>query len=83
MTAKLLVVDDDRTLLRFLGEYLQQERYQVVTADRGSKALRAFYQEKPDLVILDVMMPGMDGWEVCARIREMAESFRNKRKEAV
>jgi len=74
LSFKLLVVDDDRTLLRFLGEYLERERYAVITADRGSKALRAFYQEKPDLVILDVMMPGMDGWEVCARIREMADT---------
>ncbi len=74
MTFKLLVVDDDRTLLRFLGEYLERERYDVITADRGSKALRLFFQEKPDLVILDVMMPGMDGWEVCARIREMADT---------
>ncbi|MEJ2551232.1 MAG: response regulator transcription factor [Anaerolineales bacterium] len=74
MSLKVLVVDDDRTLLRFLGEYLERERYAVITSDRGSKALRAFYQEKPDLVILDVMMPGMDGWEVCARIREMADT---------
>jgi len=74
VTFKLLVVDDDRTLLRFLGEYLERERYDVITADRGSKALRLFFQEKPDLVILDVMMPGMDGWEVCARIREMAST---------
>jgi len=74
VTFKLLVVDDDRTLLRFLGEYLERERYDVITADRGSKALRLFFQEKPDLVILDVMMPGMDGWEVCARIREMADT---------
>jgi two-component system KDP operon response regulator KdpE len=71
---KLLVVDDDRTLLRFLGEYLERERYEVLTANRGSKALRVFFQEKPDLVILDVMMPGMDGWEVCARIREMSDT---------
>ena len=74
MAFKLLVVDDDRTLLRFLGEYLERERYEVITADRGSKALRVFFQEQPDLVILDVMMPGMDGWEVCARIREMADT---------
>jgi DNA-binding response OmpR family regulator len=45
----------------------------VITADRGAKGLRALYQERPDLVILDVMMPGMDGWEVCARMRELAD----------
>ncbi|NIS80277.1 MAG: response regulator [Anaerolineales bacterium] len=74
MSAKILVVDDDRTLLRFLEEYLVRERYKVVTADRGSKAMRAFYEQQPDLVVLDVMMPGMDGWEVCARIRELADT---------
>jgi DNA-binding response OmpR family regulator len=73
VSAKILVVDDDETLLRFLAEYLTREGFQVVTADRGTKGLRALYQERPDLVILDVMMPGMDGWEVSARIREIAD----------
>ncbi|MCJ7707418.1 MAG: response regulator, partial [Anaerolineales bacterium] len=73
MATKVLVVDDDETLLRFLAEYLTREGFQVITADRGTKGLRALYQERPDLVILDVMMPGMDGWEVCARMREIAE----------
>jgi DNA-binding response OmpR family regulator len=71
--AKILVVDDDETLLRFVEEYLTRDGYQVITADRGAKGLKALYQERPDLVILDVMMPGMDGWEVCARIRELAD----------
>jgi two-component system KDP operon response regulator KdpE len=70
---KILVVDDDRTLLRFLKQYLEQEDYQVITVDRGQKGLRVLYQERPDLVVLDVMMPGMDGWEVCVRIRELSE----------
>ena len=73
MATKVLVVDDDETLLRFLAEYLTREGFQVITADRGTKGLRALHQERPDLVILDVMMPGMDGWEVCARMREIAE----------
>ena len=70
----VLVVDDDVTLLRFLKEYLQREGYKVVTANRGPKGLRTFYQERPDLVVLDVMMPGMDGWEVCARVRELSDT---------
>lgn len=73
MGAKILVVDDDETLLRFVDEYLTRDGYSVVTADRGAKGLRALYEERPDLVILDVMMPGMDGWEVCARMRELAD----------
>ena len=71
---RVLLVDDDATLLQFLGEYLEKEGFQVLTADRGSKALRIFFQERPDLVVLDVMMPGMDGWEVCARLRELANT---------
>jgi len=72
--AKILTVDDDRTLLRFISEYLEGEDFQVVTADRGTKALKLFYAERPDLVVLDVMMPGMDGWEVCARLRELSDT---------
>ncbi len=72
MPKQILIVDDDPTLLRFFGEYLTGEGYQVITARNGSEALRAAFQNRPDLVILDVMMPGMDGWEVCARIREMS-----------
>lgn len=73
-STRILVVDDDSTLLRFLQEYLEREGYAVTAANRGKKALRAFYEEQPDLVVLDVMMPGMDGWEVCARIRDMANT---------
>jgi DNA-binding response OmpR family regulator len=71
---KLLIVDDDTTLLRFLTDYLVQEGYVVQSADRGQAALRLFYEARPDLVVLDVMMPGMDGWEVCARLRELSET---------
>lgn len=74
MSARVLLVDDDPTLLRFLREYLEREGYSVQTAERGQEALRAFYDHRPDLVILDVMMPGMDGWEVSARLRELAET---------
>ena len=72
--AKILAVDDDKTLLRFVGDYLEGEGHQVVQADRGTKALKEFFRERPELILLDVMMPGMDGWEVCARVREMAET---------
>lgn len=72
--AKILAVDDDKTLLRFLGEFLEQEGFEVVTSERANKALKLFYTERPDLIVLDVMMPGMDGWEFCARIRELADT---------
>jgi two-component system KDP operon response regulator KdpE len=68
---KILLVDDDKTLLTFLAEFLS-DKYQVVTANNGQEALRQAYSEQPQLVILDVMMPGMDGWEVTARLRELS-----------
>ncbi len=71
MSDKLLLVDDDPTLLRLLGEYLRHE-FEVVTAPGGVEALREAYRIRPDLVVLDVMMPGMDGWETCARLRELS-----------
>ncbi len=74
MSSKILIVDDDKTLLRFVGEYLQEEGYDVATAARGQEALRVFFEMRPHLVFLDVMMPGMDGWEVCARIRELSDA---------
>ena len=73
MLSKILLVDDDTTLLRFLGEYLQKNEFSVTTAASGADALRQAYRERPDLVILDVMIPGMDGWEVCARLRELSD----------
>jgi DNA-binding response OmpR family regulator len=74
MSAKLLIVDDDQTLLRFLKEFLEREGFEVLIADSGPKALKVFFAERPDLLLLDVMMPGMDGWEVCARVRELANT---------
>jgi DNA-binding response OmpR family regulator len=73
MEAKILLVDDDPTLHRFAGEYLCKHGYEVTHAQNGTDALRIAYMDHPDLILLDVMMPGMDGWEVCARIREMSE----------
>lgn len=71
--SKILVVDDDTTLLTFLQDFLRQENYTVIPASNGSEALRLAYREHPDLVVLDVMMPGMDGWEVTARLRELSD----------
>jgi DNA-binding response OmpR family regulator len=73
MADRILLVDDDVTLLRFMDEYMQSHSFDVITARSGGEALRLAYREHPDLVVLDVMMPGMDGWEVIARLREMAD----------
>ena len=73
MPSKILLVDDDKTLLTFLGEFLQAEDYSVLSAASGAEAMRVVYRERPDIVVLDVMMPGMDGWELVARLRELAD----------
>jgi DNA-binding response OmpR family regulator len=73
MSQIILLVDDEDTLRQVVAQFLVQEGYRVVAAASGLEALRLFYAERPDAVLLDVMMPGMDGWEVCARLREMSD----------
>lgn len=70
---RLLIIDDDLTLIRLLRASLEKAGYEVRGAAGGIEGLREMYSYQPDLVILDVMMPGLDGWETCARIREMSD----------
>jgi len=67
---KILVVDDEPQILKVLQAYLEKEGYRVLTAKDGRLALSVFDQEKPDFVILDLNLPGMDGLEVCREIRK-------------
>jgi DNA-binding response OmpR family regulator len=69
MSAKILVVDDDLESLKLIGMILQAKGYQIIAARDGQQALEKAFQEAPDLVILDVMMPGLDGYAVCQRLR--------------
>lgn len=69
---RILIVDDDVTLLKVLQMTLEGEGFTISVAKDGEEGLRVAYAEHPDLVILDVMMPVMDGWEVCRRMRQMA-----------
>jgi len=69
MPAKILLVDDDIDTLRLVGLLLQKQGYQVVAASNGHQALSMAQSEKPDLVLLDIMMPEIDGYEVCRRLR--------------
>jgi len=73
MTEKVLIVDDDASLLKALTYNLEGEGYQTLTAHDGREALRVLYAERPDLVILDIMLPELDGWQVCKRVREMSD----------
>jgi len=66
----ILVIDDDRNILAIIEMYLKKEGYDVVTCERGDTAMEAFRRAAPSLVVLDVMLPGMDGWEVLAKLRE-------------
>lgn len=72
MYEKILVVDDERSIVDIIKFNLQKENYNVVTAYDGFQAMDQFKAENPDLIILDVMMPGMDGYEVCRRIRAVS-----------
>jgi DNA-binding response OmpR family regulator len=70
---KILVVDDDPDIVRLLKYFLEAKGRQVQTASTGAEALELFKRELPDLVILDVMLPGMDGWTVLQKIRESSQ----------
>jgi len=69
MKRKILVVDDEEDILNFLEMVLTEKGYEVVTAAGGHEALTRVQIERPDLVLLDVMMPQMDGWEVLKLLR--------------
>ncbi len=70
--AKILLIDDDETLLGLLEDYLRSVGYFPLTANSGLEGLRLATDATPDLVVLDVMMPVMDGWEVCQRMRKIS-----------
>jgi len=69
----ILIVDDDNDIRKVLELYLCDAGYRVVEADHGYKVMDIFEQEKPDLIILDVMLPGLDGLEVCQMIRRRSD----------
>ncbi len=74
MAISVLVVEDDRNIQELLQMYLEKEGYAVTTASDGGKGLEKFRAIKPDLVLLDVMMPVMDGWAVCRAIRAESQT---------
>jgi len=71
--ALVLVVDDDIRMLRMMKRILELEGFQVLIANNGDSALKTFDKETPELVLLDIMMPDMDGYTVCQRIREFSQ----------
>lgn len=67
---KIMVADDDRNICELLRLYLEKEQYSVVIANDGNEAIAKFLAESPALILLDIMMPGLDGWQVCREIRK-------------
>lgn len=67
---KILIAEDELAISKVLSAYLQREGFEVLTAYNGTNALEQFFSHSPHLVILDIMMPGMDGWSVLEKIRE-------------
>ncbi|MBE6670824.1 MAG: response regulator transcription factor [Ruminococcaceae bacterium] len=72
MSTTILVIDDDVNICEMLRVYLENEGYEVKTANDGSKGINYFKIYEPDLVLLDIMLPKKDGWQVCREIREMS-----------
>jgi DNA-binding response OmpR family regulator len=69
MKKRILLVEDDPSAARLVSYTLEQEGYEVLTAPNGVEGLRKAREEEPDLLVLDVMLPGLDGFEVCHRLR--------------
>ena len=73
MARNILVVEDDRNISDLIRMYLEKEGFDVRIAGDGGKALEEFRKKEPDLILLDIMLPVMDGWAVCAKIRETSK----------
>lgn len=73
MAEKVLVIDDDDSTVQLISLLLERRGYEVIKASRAEEGLRKAYRTHPDLVLLDIMMPDMDGWEVCRRLRELSD----------
>lgn len=73
MAEKILVIDDEEPTVQLIGMLLERRDFEVIKAYRAEEGLRKAYRYQPDLVLLDIMMPDMDGWEVCKRLREMSD----------
>ncbi|MCR5485137.1 MAG: response regulator transcription factor [Clostridiales bacterium] len=71
---KILVVDDDTNICELLRLYLEKEGYTVKIANDGMAAVQAFQDSKPNLVLLDIMLPKLDGWQVCREIRKKSDT---------
>lgn len=72
MSARILIIDDDDAVTELFSLLLKVHGYEVLTANDGVTGIQRIEQERPDLVLLDLMMPEMDGWQVCERVRQFS-----------
>lgn len=69
---RIMIVDDDVNICELIRLYLEKEKFSVAIVNDGLEAVNSFAQIKPDLVLLDIMLPGLDGWQVCRKLRAMS-----------
>ncbi len=69
---KILLVDDDPNISQLIQLYLVKEGFEVASASRGDEAVKMFKSDPPSLMLLDIMLPGMDGWQVCREVRKVS-----------
>ncbi len=74
MAKKILIVEDDENIRELIKLYLEREGYEIMEAANGAEGLQEFKNKKPDLILLDVMMPVMDGWQLCKEIRRESQT---------
>ena len=72
MKTKILLVDDDPNIRQLVNLYLEKEGFEVMMAARGDDAVKMFKATPPNLILLDLMLPGMDGWQVCRELRKVS-----------
>ena len=72
-TKKILIVDDDTNICELLRLYIEKDGFDTAIANTGTQAIKLFEQEKPDLIMLDIMLPELDGWQVCREIRKTSQ----------
>ncbi|MBQ6624763.1 MAG: response regulator, partial [Clostridia bacterium] len=71
---KVLIVDDDTNICELLRLYLEKEGFVTSIANDGESAITIFKQEQPDIMLLDIMLPSLDGWQVCREIRKFSDT---------
>ena len=70
---KILIVDDDTNICELLRLYIEKEGYNVIIANDGTTAVKLFREQHPDLMLLDIMLPKLDGWQVCREVRKFSD----------